>query len=175
MVILLTCCGGGGGGELGGGGKASAQEWIRSACTSIGAWVSDIQKQVNAVQSKAPSSAEEGKKAIKDFFEAVIADTGKLIDDLKAAGTPDVDHGDQIENAIVTALGKAKSALEQARSKVENLPTDNPQAFLKAIQTMSAAVQQAFQQAGSEFSNMRSPELEKAAAKEPACKSIGSA
>jgi predicted lipid-binding transport protein (Tim44 family) len=182
MAVLLSSCGGGGGGSGGGGGvafgggsKVGAQQWIKSACTSIGTWVRDIQKRVSGVTSQTPNSAEEGKKAITDFFEAVIADTGRLVDELRAAGTPDVDNGDQIETAILTALGNAKSALEQARTRVEGLPTNNPQAFLKAIQTMSQAVQGAFQKAGQQFSNLRSPELEAAAAKEPACKAITAA
>ena len=173
LVLLLSACGGGGGGL--GGGKVGAQRWIKSACTSIGSWVSDIQKRVTAVSSQHPSTPQEGKKTITDFFDAVISDTGKLIDDLKAAGTPDVPNGDQIETAIVTALEKAKSLLEQARSRVPSLPTDNPQAFLNAIEDMSRAVQRAFQQAGKQFSNLRSPELEQAASQEPACKTIGAA
>src|SRR5436190_8538470 len=53
MAVLLSSCGGGGGGSGGGGGleggKVGAQDWIKSACTSIGSWVQDIQKRVNGV------------------------------------------------------------------------------------------------------------------------------
>jgi predicted lipid-binding transport protein (Tim44 family) len=170
--MLLSACGGGGGGGIAGG-TVSAQDWIKSACTSIGTWVTDIQKRVSTVSSQNPSSPEAGKKAITGFFDAVIADTGKLVDQLKAGGTPAVDNGDQIESTIVNALAKAKSLLERTRSRVQNLPTNNPHAFVKAIETMSRAVQSAFQRAGRQFANLRSPELEAAAAKEPACRIIG--
>jgi predicted lipid-binding transport protein (Tim44 family) len=173
MALLLSACGGGGGG-VAGGGKVGAQQWMKSACTSIGSWVKDIQKRVTTVSSQNPSTPQEGKKVITDFFDAVISDTGKLIDELNVAGTPDVDNGDQIEAALISTLGKAKSLLEQARTRVSNLPTNNSQAFVQAVQAMGKAVQGAFQKAGQQFSNLRSPELEEAASKEPACKTIGS-
>ena len=172
-ATVLTACGGGGGGGGLGGGNVSAQQYVKSTCTSLGAWVRDVQKRVAAVSQQNPSTAAAGKKLITSFFDAVVADTGKLIDELKAGGTPDVDNGDQIQAAIVTTLEKAKSLLQQTRGRVENLPTDNPHAFVLAIESMSRAVQGAFQKAGQQFAHLRSPELEAAATKEPACKTIG--
>src|SRR5207248_3779714 len=78
-ATVLTACGGGGGGGGLGGGNVSAQQYVKSTCTSLGAWVRDVQKRVAAVSQQNPSTAAAGKKLITSFFEAVVADTGKLI------------------------------------------------------------------------------------------------
>ena len=173
VALVLGACGGGGGVGGVGGNKVSAQAYVKTACTSFGRWISEIQARVSQISKENPSTPQAGKKAITDFFDGVIADTGTLVDQLKSAGTPDVDNGDQIENALVATLTQVKSLLEQARERVGNLPIDSPQAFVQATGQMSKAIQKAFQRAGQQFGNLRSPQLEQAAAKEPACKSIG--
>jgi predicted lipid-binding transport protein (Tim44 family) len=164
-ALLLGACGGGGN-------TVSAQQYVRTACTSLSAWITGIQQRSQDLQAKNPSSAEEGKKLFTDFFDGIIADTGKLEDQLKAAGTPDVENGDKIASAVVAALDKVRSLLEQSRSRVESLPTDNPQDFAKAVQEAGQSVQNAFQQANI-GNDLQSPELSSAAAKEPACQSLG--
>src|SRR5438105_3453752 len=169
-AIVLSACGGGGGGGLG---KSSAEQYVKTVCTSIGGWVKDIQTRVGKVQKENPSSPQEGKKTITEFFDGVIGSTGKLVGEIKAAGTPDVDNGAQISSSVVTALQKAQSLLQQARARVQALPTDNPHAFVTAVQQISTAVQGAFEKAGKQFSNLKSSQLETAASKEPACKALG--
>ena len=70
-ATVLTACGGGGGGGGLGGGNVSAQQYVKSTCTSLGAWVRDVQKRVAAVSQQNPSTAAAGKKLITSFFDAV--------------------------------------------------------------------------------------------------------
>jgi predicted lipid-binding transport protein (Tim44 family) len=168
VSVLLGACGGGGGGTV------SAPQFVKVACTDLGNWIKAIQKRSQNVQQAAPQTPDEGKKVISAFFDGVIADTDKLIDQLKAAGTPDVKNGDKISSTVISALEHARDALASSKAKVENLPTDNPQAFAKAAQQMGQSVQSAFQKAGQLGSSLTSPELEAAAKKEPACQSLSS-
>jgi hypothetical protein len=163
---LLGACGGGGGG-----GTVSAAQYVKVACTDLSAWVKSIQQGASELQTANPSSAEEGKKLFTNFYENVITATGKLEDQLKAAGAPDVEKGDTIASNTVAAIDKVRTLLEQSRSRVENLPTNSPQAFSRAVQAAGQAVQNSFQQV--DLSNtINSPELSAAASKEPACQSL---
>jgi hypothetical protein len=150
----------------------SAAQYVKVTCTDVSAWVKSIQQGAGDLQTANPNSAEEGKKLFTNFYEGVISDTAKLEDQLKAAGTPDVKNGDTIANAAVSAIDKIRSLLEGSRSRIENLPTNSPQAFSHAVQAAGRSVQNSFQQVDLS-STLNSPELSAAAAKEPACQSLG--
>jgi hypothetical protein len=92
---------------------------------------------------------------------------------LKAAGTPDVKNGKQVQTAIVGAFTQLKSALQTAAGQAGNLPTSSPTAFQSAAQKLGSTVQSSMSGIGSSLSNLKSPDLEAAAKKEPACTSLG--
>ena len=73
---------------------------------------------------------------------------------------------------IVKAFTQVRDAIRLATAKSGSLPTDSAASFKNAAQALGASVRGSL---GSvDVSGLKNPELEKAAASEPACKSLNS-
>ena len=74
----------------------------------------------------------------------------------------------------MSAFTQVKSELSTAASRAGSLPTASPQAFKTAAAALGSGVQTSMSRIGSSLGSLKSPSLEAAAAKEPACKSLAS-
>jgi len=167
IAVGLAACGGSSSSG------ASPAEYVKSICQAIGPFEKTVQqrsKQLNLANIKSPA---DGKKALQDFLNQVAADTDKAVTKLKAAGTPSVDNGKKVSVAIVGAFTQLKAALQKAATQAGNLPTTSATAFKSAAQSLGRAVQSSMSGIGASLSNLKSPDLEAAAKKEPACMNLG--
>jgi hypothetical protein len=167
VAISLTACGGSSSSG------PSPAAYVKSICQAIGPFEKTVQQRSSALNLSNIKSAADGKKALQGFLNQVAADTDKAVTKLKAAGTPDVKNGKQVQTAIVGAFTQLKSALQTAAGQAGNLPTSSPTAFQSAAQKLGSTVQSSMSGIGSSLSNLKSPDLEAAAKKEPACTSLG--
>jgi hypothetical protein len=167
IAASLAACGGGGSSGV------SAGDYVKSICNAIGPFEKDVASRSSALNLSNITSATQGKKALQDFLAAIVADTQKAVDKLKSAGTPSVNNGKKISGAIVSAFSQVKGALTQAKSQAASLPTTDPTAFKNAAQTLGTGIRTSMGNIGASLTNLKSPELETAAKKEPACSSLG--
>jgi hypothetical protein len=165
----LAGCGGGGSS------KVSAGTYVKSICAAVGPFERDVQSRSSALNLSNISNPAQGKQALRSFLNAVVADTDKAVSKLKSAGTPNVTNGKQISGALVNAFSRLRSALERAANGAAALPTGTPQAFKSAAASLGTTVQGSMSAIGSSLSGLRSPDLERAAAKEPTCRSLAAA
>ena len=187
MALVLAACGGddNSGGDTGsspgttastgttGGGTVSADEYVHSVCTSMSTWVTDVQNLSNSFGSDVdPTDLEATKNAIVDLFGQMVDATDKLISSLQAAGTPDVDNGDQIKAALNDSFTQARQALSDAKDQIANLDTSDPTQFATQLQGIGTAIQSSMSGITGSLSGLQAPELEQAAANEPACASL---
>jgi hypothetical protein len=170
LIAVLSGCGGS---SKSGGSKVSAADYVKSICNAVGPFEKDVQTRSAALDTSKLTDASQGKQALQGFLSAIVADTDKAVSTLKAAGTPDVSNGSQISAALVKAFTALKGTLAQAASKASSLPTGSVTAFKAAAQSLGTSIQASMSSIGSSLNGLKSPALEQAAAKEPACKSLG--
>ena len=167
LTLSLAACGGSSSSGV------SAGAYVKSICQAIGPFEKDVQSRSSALDLSSITSPAQGKKALQDFLSAIVADTEKAVNQLKAAGAPDVNNGKQISGAIVNAFTEVKTALNQAKTQAGSLPTTSPAAFKAAAQTIGTGIRTSMSNIGNSLSNLKSTDLENAAKKEAACTSLG--
>ncbi len=151
----------------------SAGSYVKSVCSAVGPFEKDIQSRSSALDLSTIKNPVQGKQALKEFLNAVAQDTDKAAAQLKAAGTPNVNNGQKISSTIVGAFTQLHTALTQAAQQADALPTNSPAAFKTAAQNLGNNVRSSMNSIGQGLTGLRNAELEKAAAKEPACTSLG--
>jgi ABC-type transporter Mla subunit MlaD len=150
----------------------SPAAYVKSICQAIGPFEKTVQQRSSQLNLSNIKSAADGKKALQGFLNQVATDTDKAVTKLRAAGTPDVNNGKQVSTAIVGAFTQLKSALQKAATQAGTLPTTSATAFQSAAQSLGSAVQASMSGIGGSLSNLKSPDLEAAAKKEPACTNL---
>lgn len=196
LALVLAACGGddsGGGDTTGGttastgttgttgatgttGGTVAPEEYVASVCTSMQTFVDDVTTMSNDFGSTLDPTADvqTQKDAIVGLFDDMLAAMDTLISELQAAGTPDVDGGDQITAALSDSFASARQALQDARDQVEGLSVDDPTAFATELTNIGTAIQDSMSGITGSLSELDAPALSEAAANEPACASLAS-
>lgn len=168
-ALLVSACGSDDGG--GGGDKVSAGDFASDICTAFKTWSQSIQdRQASLQKDLGPgASPQDGKDALEGFLSDAVDSSDTLIDDVNAAGIPDATNGEDAANTLRDAAEQAKEKLSAAHDKVDDLPTDSPQAFSSAAGKFGQDVKSALEEVGSGVNEIKSPELDKAFNEESAC------
>jgi hypothetical protein len=155
---------------------ASAEEFVTALCTEMGNWIASLQEgQTTVTESVEPGNIQSGIDALAAFFDSAVTATEDLIAGIEAAGVPDVDGGEEIQQEFIDRFTEAKTALESARDQVDALPADDPQAFQDAAGDLSTTIQAQLSAVGDALSTLSQPELDQEAASNTACTSLQSA
>jgi hypothetical protein len=152
----------------------SATAYVRAVCNAVGAFESDVRARSDALNRSTITSPAKIKVTLRSFLSAIAIDTGTALARLRAAGTPDVAGGGRIESAIVDAFAQGDKAMRSAATSAEALPTASAGAFKAAATTLGTTVRNSVDGIGTSLSGLKSPALQKAALKEPACKKLSS-
>lgn len=170
LVVAVGC----GGDDDGGGDTVSADEYVGSVCTAISDMVGVLQGSQTELQDALSGDPEQGKELLVSFLQDSADTVGAAADDLEAAGTPDVDNGEEIAETIPAAFSDLETAISDAASQAEDISTDSPAEFAEQAQEVGTAVQQAGDQIGASLDELAtSDELEAAAEESEACQEIG--
>lgn len=175
-VVLGACSGGGGGDNAANNApkKVTAATYAKGICTTMQTWLDAIQSGGQAIQDlPSDASITDRQTALATYLDGVVAATGALVDGAKAVGIPDVDGGADFAGKIEGAFEDAKTALEDARAQVDQLPTDDPTAFQNAAQGLGGSVQTSVTAIGGSISTLSQPDLDQAFSSEPACTNLG--
>jgi hypothetical protein len=151
----------------------SPTSYARSICKAVGPFEKDVAQRSSALNLTQIKNASEGKSALQGFLAAIASDTATAVTQLKAAGTPSVKNGQQIANALVQAFTRLKAALDTAAKSALQLPTGSATAFRAAADALGTSVKSSMSDIGASLSGLKSPELETAARKVPACQTLG--
>jgi len=168
LIVLLVCAGCGSSGSS----KVSASTYVKSVCSAISPLERDVGNRLSALGGSSATNAAEAKKTLQDFLGAIAQDSDQAVSHLRSAGTPDITNGHTVAGAIVRAFTELRDAMRVAVTKSQSLPTDSAASFNSAAQALTTSVRGSLNSI--DASGLTNPELEKAAAKEPACKSLNS-
>ena len=174
MLVMGACSGGDGGdGETE---TVSATEYATGVCGAISGWIDDIQGLNQDLQAELdPTSVDSLKDSMVGFLDDVTTATEDVIDEVEAAGIPDVEDGQAAADAVLTALQNSRDVFEDARDRVQGLSTADPAAFGEELQTLGTDIQSSMSDIGGELDQFASPELDEAAKDVPACDEVSSA
>jgi hypothetical protein len=154
----------------------SAEAWAEEVCTSVAGWQTDVQDASTELQSSVTdvSNVEEARDALFSFLETTVGLTDQLIADIEAAGAPAVERGDEIRSTLQSSLTEVRSTFDEARAEAQELPTDDPQAFVTGAQQIASSIGagisgavQALQELSAE------PGVAESIAETPACAELG--
>ncbi len=152
--------------------SVTAGAYVKGICNAVRGWAQDIQTRSGALNVANIKNTKQGKTAIEGFFNAAVSDTTAVVTKLKDAGTPNVTNGKQISTALVSSFSQIETALAKGKTAAGALPTGSPTAFKSGGQALANNVRQSLSGIGAGLSGLKSPELEKAAKSEPACKPL---
>jgi hypothetical protein len=180
-LLLLSACSSGGDG--GGGGtpssapqKVSAEAYVKDLCGGIQTYLTDVQTLSSNFSSSIDptASAQDQAAAVGSFLDDVISKTDTLVATVKAAGVPDVDGGQEVATTLTATFQKVSDALQQARDKVDSLPTGDPAAFATELTNLGTEIQSSLSGIGNSLGTLSSSQLDQAFSAEPTCQGISS-
>ena len=168
LIVLLLCAGCGSSGSS----KVSARSYVKSVCSAISPLERDVVSRSSALNNSPASNAADAKKTLQGFLRAIEVDSAQAVSRIRAAGTPDISGGKTVSNAIVKTFTELRDAMSAAVTKSKSLPTDSANSFNSAAHALTTSVRGSLNNI--DASGLSNPGLEKAAAQEPACKSLNS-
>jgi hypothetical protein len=124
----------------------------------------------SALNNATATNAVQAKKTLQGFLTAVEGDSEHALTQIKSAGTPDISNGQAVAGTIVRAFTLLRDAMKNASAKATSLPTSSASSFKTAAQALGTSVKGSLNNI--DASGLSNPDLEKAAAKEPACKTL---
>ncbi len=174
IAVLLAGCGGS---SQKSNGKATPEAYVNQVCGSVALWLRAVETSSAEISNelKPGSTPTHAKQALQGLMDSSVADSERVVDGLRAAGTPDVTNGEQIAGALLGSFVQATNALKGVQAQVRRLPTNDPSAFQGAVKSVGTSVQSSLSSIGSGLTTLHSTELQKAASESPACKSLGTA
>ena len=173
-LALAACGGDDDDGDGGSDNTVSAEAYATDVCVSTQEWVSDLGTRASDLTKSLGTnvSAEEGRDALSGFMEKVIADTDDWVRDVTDAGAPDVDGGEQAAEDFRTAAKDAKRVLEDTKASVDDLPTDDEEAFSREATKVGDATRESLGKVGDAMSARDSAALRRAFTDVPSCKKL---
>jgi hypothetical protein len=168
LIVLLLCAGCGSGGSS----KVSARSYVKSVCSAISPLERDVVNRSSALNNSPASNATDAKKTLQGFLNVIEQDSENAVSRIRAAGTPDISGGKTVAGAIVRTFSELRDAMKVAVTKSRALPTTSASSFNSAATALTTSVRGSLNSI--DASGLSNPELEKAASKEPACKSLNS-
>jgi hypothetical protein len=177
LVLLPACSDDDGGGDAGGDLAVAPGTYVKSLCTSVQSYVDDITTLSTdfAAGIDPAASVDDQKQAVLDFLDDALALTDALIEQVDAAGVPDVEGGAAMVSAISASFEEARAVLEAGRAQVEAASTEDPQAFAAELNEVGATIQTSLGEIGGSLDLVDSPELAAAAEDEPTCAALAGA
>jgi hypothetical protein len=166
LAAIALCAGCGSSGPA----KVGAATYVGTVCSAISPLERDVVTRSSALNNSAASNAAQAKKTLEGFLTAVAQDSDNALSRIRAAGTPDIANGKSVAGSIVQAFTQLRDAMRAAVTKSDSLPTDSAASFKTAAQALGASVRASLNNINA--SGLSNPDLEHAAAKQQACKSL---
>ncbi len=172
VVLGLAACGGSSSSSSSS--TVTPAAYVHAVCQAVGPFETDVVKRSSALNLSTINSPSQGKTALQGFLTAISSDTKQALAKLESAGTPKVKNGKQISGAISNAFAQLDTTMKSAVQQSQSLPTNNATAFKAAAQKLGTTVRTSMSNIGTNLQSgtLKSPELEQAAAKDTACKSL---
>jgi hypothetical protein len=116
------------------------------------------------------------KTSLVNFYGGAVSSTDSMIAGVQAAGVPSVSNGQAISQGLVAGLHQIRSALAQAQTQAQALPTDNAAALNSGNQSLQNTITTAGNQVKTNLNSLNqryaSNELNAAFKNQAACQTL---
>ena len=161
-----------------GGDSVSADEYVGSICTAMGDYLETVvagQASAQAALAGGSGDPAAAKEEVTTFLDEATSASEEAASEIEDAGTPDVENGEEIADAISAAFDGISQTFEDAQSAAEDLPTDSEESFASAAEEISTDLSESGEQITTGLESVgESSELEEAAANNSECQSVQS-
>ena len=161
VMVTLTACGSG----------PTPESWAGEVCGALTPWRAqiaelnvDAQEQMSAAGT--PAQAQAGLVRLLAGAESA-SETARAA--VVAAGTPDVDGGDEIAGRFAASLRQARDAYAHARGDLQALPTTDAAVFYRRVASVLATLNAEYARSGVDTAGLESVELRDAFDKVDRC------
>ena len=151
----------------------SPASYARSLCAAVAPFEDEILRRSNQLRLAPNKTVVENRDALRAFLVALGAATARALARLRAAGTPDVPHGGATATAFVGAFSRIERAFSSAARRAGSLPTGSIGAYKRSAGALVDSIKASIGQLGQSLGALRSPEIQAAARKLPACHALG--
>lgn len=128
LVLAFAGCGADEGGGGGSGDAVDVRTWAESVCGSAREWVDETEARSEVFQTGEPlTSLEEARAMMVDVLDGVAADGAEAVAEIEAAGTPDVEQGEEARDAFVGVVERNVDEVRARRDEFEQLDPNDPQ------------------------------------------------
>jgi hypothetical protein len=161
VAIVLGACDEGGGVE--------PRRYARDVCGAASGWMSTLVGRAGQLGGGEPSRA-----TFTAFLDDATASTDQLIGQVREAGIPAVDGGQEFSDSLIASLEEVRTAFQDAGERVADLPEritnpDEQQPFVEELTRILDDVQNATRQIAQDLQQETTPELDQALEDEPTC------
>jgi hypothetical protein len=146
-------------------------------CTTIVNWGKQLKNSgTNAGKGLMGANLEQIKTNLVNYYGGAVSSTDSMIAGVQAAGVPSVSNGQVISRGLVNGLQQIRSALAQAQTQAQALPTDNAAALNSGAQNLQNTITTAGNQVKTNLNSLNqryaSSELSAAFKNQTACQSL---
>jgi hypothetical protein len=131
LLTLMAGCGGSGPQDAEGTDDPAVEGtnpvvWSRNVCSSLHAWVDGIEAPAADLRRRAreSNSPAEARSAIVDYYADLVALTDGALRDLDEAGSPAIENGAKVAQALKRGILILRTALAKARVRARGLPVE---------------------------------------------------
>ena len=149
--------------------NAAGTEYVTAVCEGVSGWLDEIQTLTAEFQdtSSQATNIRQVKGAAVAYLGGLLDATDTLVSGLEDSGVPDVPRGAEAAQHILDGLGQVRTAMENARGRIRDLATDDPQAFVARLREITSELGSEMSSVGASMEEFDSPELDTAAADVP--------
>lgn len=152
-----------------------AAAFTEGFCSALSDWVTALQDGNTSYQQaiQANGVTMQGvKDALAAYVDDAVALSDTLLDEVRALGTPDVPNGEQVAQALIGGLQRARDLFAQVADDVAALSTSDPTTMTQQLTELTTNMTKASQELSSAFDSIDSPELEAAGKDAASCKQL---
>jgi hypothetical protein len=166
IAVAFLCAACGSSGQRG----TDAGKYAGAVCSAVIALERDVAVATSAGKNPTAVDATQAKQMEQRELSAVAQASERALARIQAAGTPAIHDGQAVAGRVVETYTQVRDAMRRAGAEANSLPTNSAQAYTVAAKRLAASVQTSL---GSiDPSGLANPDLEQAAAKQPACQQL---
>ena len=156
-------------------GSLDATEWAGSVCTSLGEWRDSITSLADV------GGGELTAESLRAKLDDAQSATDELVSDLQALGKPDLEAGDEVQQALDDAADGIRTNYESLQEQAQAaLDADSPTAFVQALAALAPQFQALLDEVQDTVATLQSAslfgdssaELEQAFAEADSCQAL---
>jgi hypothetical protein len=145
-------------------------KYAGAVCSATTALEHDVAAATNAGKNPTAVNAAQAKQVEQGELSAVAQASDRALTRIQAAGTPAIHDGQAVAARVLSTFTQVSDAMRRAAVEANSLPTSSPQAYTAAAKALAASVQTSLRSI--DASGLSNPDLEQAAAKQPACQHL---